>query len=263
MRHALAAIALAVWSAAASAQWVHYPTKGIPRTADGKPDLGAPAPRTHEGKPDLSGVWQAMPDPTGVRGGIEDIVAPRYMIDITRDMKPEAVPFTPWAAAIYKQRNDVFRVDNPSIKCLPLGVPRLDAYTHPYKIIQTPDVVVVLYESMTTFRQIHLDGRPHPKNPQPAWYGYSIGKWVGDALVVETIGFNDRTWLDGSGHPHSEEMRLTERFKRSDFGHMNIEVTIVDPKAYTKPLSYTQAHALQPDTDLLEYVCENVKDVPR
>ena len=171
------------------------------------------------------------------------------------------MPFTPWGAAIYKQRNDNLRRDNPLIRCLPAGVPRLNAYSHPYKIVQTPAVMVVLYESLTMFRQIFLDGRALPKEPQPSWFGYSVGRWEGDVLVVESIGFNDRTWLDGAGHPHSDQMRLTERFRRIDTGHMDIEVTINDPKAYTKPLKYTQPQELMPNADLLEYVCENAKAV--
>jgi hypothetical protein len=257
----LVAALLLASCAPAVAQWVNYPTKGIPRTADGKPNLSAPMPRTANGKPDLSGIWKPASDPTAPVGGVEGIQAPQHLIDLTRGMKPEDVQMTPWAAAIYKERNDRYRVDNPLVRCLPAGVPRLDSYTHPYKIVQTPDLIVILYESLTMFRQIFMDGRPFPEDPQPSWLGYSIGRWDGDVLVVETIGFNDRTWLDGSGHPHSEEMKLTERFKRTDFGHMTIEVTIEDAKAYRKPFKYTQAQDLLPDTELIEYVCENAKEV--
>jgi hypothetical protein len=138
----------------------------------------------------------------------------------------------------------------------------LNAYTHPYKIVQTPELIVILYESLTMFRQIFVDGREHPKDPQPSWMGYSIGRWDGDVLVVETVGFNDQTWLDGSGHPHSEAMRLTERFRRRDVGHMDIDIVIDDPKAYTRPLQYVQPQLLLPDTDLIEYICaENAKPV--
>jgi hypothetical protein len=141
-------------------------------------------------------------------------------------------------------------------------VPRLDAYTHPYKIVQTPDLIVILYESQTLFRQIFTDGRSHPVDPEPSWLGYSVGRWQGDELVVETIGFNDKTWLDGFGHPHSEAMKLTERFRRRDFGHMDIEITIDDPKAYTKPIRYVQPQRLEADSELIEYICnENMKPV--
>ena len=260
---AIAAVLLVTWRPAAG-QWVNQPTRGMPRTADGKPNLTAPAPHTGDGKPDLSGVWQPVADGTDKAGGVEGIVAPRYLIDITRDLKPEEVPFQPWAAALYKQRNDNFRRDNPLIRCLPAGVPRLIAYTHPYKIVQTPELIVILYEAATMFRQIFLDGRQLPKDPQPSWMGYSVGRWEGDVLVVETIGFNDKTWLDGSGHPHSEEMRLSERFTRRDFGHLDIAVVIDDPKTYTKPLTYVQPQVFMADTELIEFVCaENAKEIVR
>jgi hypothetical protein len=251
-REALSCLALTIAVAAVAApvagQWVNHPTKGLPRTSDGKPDLSAPAPRTREGRVDLSGIWQSERDPKGTPGGIEGIVAPRYMINIMADLKPEEVPFQPWAEALYKQRAANRLRDNPMIRCLPAGVPRLDAYTHPYKIVQTPELVVVLYESQTMFRQIFVDGREVPKDPEPSWLGYSVG--------------NDQTWLDGSGHPHSEAMRLTERFRRVNTGRLEIEIVIDDPKAYTRPLKYTQPQVLLPDTELLEYICaENAKSV--
>jgi hypothetical protein len=205
-----------------------------------------------------------MADGTDKAGGVEGIVAPRYLIDITRDLKPEEVPFQPWAAELYKKRNDNFRRDNPLIRCLPAGVPRLNAYTHPYKIVQTPELIVFLYEAATMFRQIFLDGRELPKDPQPSWMGYSVGRWDGDTLVIETVGFNDQTWLDGSGHPHSEDMRLTERITRRDFGHLDVAIVIDDPKTYTRPLSYVQPQVLLADTDLIEFVCaENAKEIVR
>jgi hypothetical protein len=243
-----------------AAQWLKNPTQGLPRNADGTPNLAAAVPRS-AGKPDLSGIWQAAPDRTDPAGGVEGIVAPRYLIDITRDLKPQEIPFQPAAEALYKQRAAAFWRDNPLLRCLPGGVPRLDSYTHPYKIVQTPELIVILYESQTMFRQIFLDGRELPRDPEPSWMGYSVGRWDGDVLIVETAGFNDKTWLDGSGHPHSEAMRLTERFKRRDIGHMDIEIVIDDPAVYTKPLSYVQSQVLLPDTDLIEYICnENERD---
>jgi hypothetical protein len=258
---ALAIAALLLAADPAAAQWPERPTPNLPRTAAGRPDLTGPAPRAADGHPDLSGIWHATPDPAGTAGGVEGIIAPRYMIDVTRDLEPGNVPFMPWAAALYKQRNDNQRLDNPSIRCLPVGIPRLTAYTMPYKIVQTPLLVVVLYEAGTMFRQIFLDGRPLPATAQPAWMGYSVGRWEGDTLVVESAGFNDQTWLDGAGHPHSDAMRLTERFTRRTAGHMDVEVTIDDPKAYSKPLRYVQPQALVPDTELIEYVCENAKPI--
>jgi hypothetical protein len=243
-----------------SAQWIGYPTRGIPLTTDGKPNLSAPAPRTGDGRPDLAGVWQSTSDPKDPAGGIEGIVAPKYMIDILRDYK--VAPMTAWAAGIHQERNANKLQDNPMIRCLPAGVPRLDAYTHPFKIVQTRDLIVILYESQTLFRQIFLDGRALPKDPEPSWLGYSIGRWDGDVLVVETVGFNDKTWLDGGGHPHSEAMRLTERFRRRDVGHMEIEITIDDPKAYTTQIRYVQPQRLLVDGELIEYICnENAKPV--
>ncbi len=244
-----------------AAQWLNHPTGGLPRARDGKPNLSAPFRRTGDGKPDLSGVWEPAPDPEGRPGGIEGIVAPRYLIDITKDLRPSDVPFTPWAAALYRQRAANSRKDNPLARCLPAGVPRLDAYTHPYKIVQVPGLTLVLYEA-ATFRQIFTDGRDLPKDPEPSWMGYSIGRWEADVFVVDTNGFNDKTWLDGNGHPNSDAMHLTERFRRRNIGQMDIEIAIDDPLAYTKRLTYTQPQRLLPDTDLLEYVCNvNLKDL--
>jgi hypothetical protein len=254
-RGVLIAAGVLAMSASASAQWLNQPTSGLPRNADGSPNLSAPAPRNADGKPDLSGVWQSNRDADGPAGGIEGIVAPRYMFDLTVDMKDRASLLRPEAAAVYKARAaNEFR-DNPTIRCLPLGVPRLNSYTHPFKIVQTAGLIVILYESQTTFRQIFMDGRKLPVDAQPAWYGYSIGRWEGDTLVVESSGFNDRTWLDGSGHPHSESMRLTERFTRRDVGRLDVEITIDDPVTYVRPLTYMQTQSLLADSELIEYIC--------
>lgn len=254
-------VAMLLVAVSVHAQWIGYPAKNVPRTADGSPNLTAPAPRHADGKVDLSGVWQAADLQEGVPGGIEGTYSPKYMINVMRDFKNGA-PFQPWAADLFKQRQANKLRDNPSIQCLPLGVPRLVAYSHPYKIIQTPDLVVILYESQTLFRQIFLDGREHPKDAEPTWLGYSTGKWDGDTLVVETSGFNDKTWLDGLGHPHSDAMKVTERFTRRSIGSMDIEVIVDDPKAYTQQIRYIQPQELLPDSDLIEYVCnENAKPV--
>jgi hypothetical protein len=258
----VAAVVLVLTSAGVSgAQWPAVPPRGLPRTSDGRLDLGAPPPRTGDGRPDMSGVWAPEPDPAGRAGGVEGIVAPRYMRNVTIDQKPDEVPFQPWAAALYKARNDRALVDNPHIRCLPTGVPRLVAYLTPYKIVQTPDLIVILYESGTIFRQIFMDGRAHPADPQPTWMGYSVGRWDGNELVVDTRGFNDQSWLDSDGHPHSAQMRVTERFTRRTVGQMDISVVIDDPGAYTRPLTYTQRVLLRPDTELIEYVCENAKPI--
>jgi hypothetical protein len=255
------AIAVLLLVSSVQAQWFGYPDKRVPRNADGTPNLAAPPPRTADGRIDIAGVWQASDLQEGAPGGIEGTYSPKYMINVMRDFKNGA-PFQPWAAELFKQRQANKLRDNPSIHCLPLGVPRLVAYSHPYKIVQSPDLVVVLYESQTLFRQIFLDGRSHPKDAEPTWLGYSTGKWDGDTLVVETTGFNDKTWLDGLGHPHSDAMKVTERFRRRTVGQMDIDVVIDDPKAYTAPIRYTQPQELLPDSDLIEYVCnENAKPV--
>ena len=258
------AFAVAACGSPALAQWPTRVPPGLPRTSDGTPNLTAPPPRTPDGRVDLSGVWEAMPDPGGKPGGIEGIVAPRYLQDVTRDAPARATLMLPWADALYKARAANQFLDNPQVRCLPSGVPRVHALTLPYKIVQQPELVVLLYESGTLYRQVFLDGRRHPADPQPTWMGYSIGRWEGDALVVETIGFNDQTWLDGTGHPHSERMRLTERFIRRSVGRMDLEITIDDPGTYTQPIRYVQPQALLPDGELIEYVCaENVKPLRR
>jgi hypothetical protein len=230
-----------------AAQW-EVKTPGVPRLPDGKPNMKAPAPKTADGKPDLSGIWE----PNGIK----------YLINIAADLKPEDVPFKPEAAALYKERVQTFGKDDPDARCLPSGMPRKDAITSPYKIIQQPGEIVFLYESRTTFRQVFTDGRPLPVDPQPTWDGYSVGHWDGDTLVVETRGMNGLTWLDSNGHPLSDAMHLTEKFRRPDFGHMEIEITIDDPRNYTKPWTVKENPHLLVDTDLIEYICnENEQDL--
>jgi hypothetical protein len=260
LRRSVIVLALALSSAPLGAQWLGYPAKNIPRNQDGTPNLSAPLPRTADGKPDLSGIWQPAADATDPAGGVEGITGPRYLINILRD-SPDVV-MQPEAAAVFKQRQANKLRDNPMIKCLPGGLPRMNTYTHPYKIVQIPGLIVVLYESQTMFRQIFMDGRALPVDPEPAWMGYSVGRWDGDVLVVESSGFNGKTWPDGLGHPLSDAMTLTERFRRRDFGHMDVEVIINDPKSYTRPVRYVQPQVLQPDTELIEYICnENAKPV--
>ena len=252
--------------ACAPAQWLNQPTPGTPRTRDGKPNLSAPAPRASNGKPDLSGIWQAeaspIPElisvlPGGVNGLGEDTPS-KYFINILADYKPEEAPLQPSEAALFRKRT---QAQFPPSRCLPVGVSQLDAYPEPHKLIQTPGVIVMLYETNTTFRQIFTDGRKMPNDPQPAWLGYSVGKWEGDWLVVDTTGFNDRSWLDTIGHTHSQDLHVMERFHRRDFGHMDVEVTIDDPKTYTKPFSIKFSQRLLPDTDLIEQYCaEDEKD---
>jgi len=237
--------AVLMMTASPAAQWLHYPTAGIPRTSDGKPNLSAPAPKTADGKPDLSGLWQS---------------ASVYVGNIAKDLKPGDVPFQPWAEALYKHRRATDSKDDPTASCIPGGVPRADLVPYPFKIINAPGMVVILYEAVQSWRQIFIDGRELPKDPQPTWMGYSVGRWDGDAFVVDTAGFNDKGWLDNGGRPATELLHVVERFRRKDFGHMDIQITIDDPKAYTKPWTMTLPLVLLPDTELLEYICnENNK----
>jgi hypothetical protein len=249
-------------AAPAAAQWTQKPDRSIPRTAAGKPDLSAPAPKARDGRPDLSGIW--MPDASPLPPGTETVEGdhpfPRHMINIAADMKPADIPFQPWAAEVFEQRLASRGTASPMAYCKPTGVPWINAIPLPYKIVQTPRLILILYEEGTVFRQIFLDGRKPVEGAVPRWMGYSTGQWERDELVVETVGLTDQSWLDGVGHPHSDELRLIERFRRHDAGHMNIEITIDDPVAYTRPITYTITTTAVPDDDLLEYFCnENEK----
>jgi hypothetical protein len=230
-----------------AAQWANYSTPHVPRTADGKPNLTAPAPRTPDGKPDLSGLW--------------DKISPKYGRNIAADLKPGEVQ--PWAEDLVRQRSEDLGKDYMGYLCLPLG----PAYATNggstaagmMKIVQTPTLILFLTPDLA-YRQIYLDGRKLEKDPNPSWMGYSVGHWEGDTLVVESNGFNDRTWLDRSGHPHTEALRVTERYRRKDFGHLEMTETLQDPTIYAKPLTATMQAQLNADTELIEYVCnENVK----
>ena len=235
-------------SGVAQAQWDPFPNKNMPRKADGKVDLEAPARRTTDNKPDLSGFW--MPQ-----------AAVRYLLNLASDMKPEEIPLRPEYAKVYQERIDNNGKDHPGVRCLPSGIPEKLSIPDGLKVVQTPDLLVFLYESRTIYRQVFLDGRPLPKDAQPTWMGYSVGHWEGDTLVVETIGQNGKTWLDMRGLPGTESLRVIERYSRPSIGRTDIEVTIDDPKAYTKPWSVKFSWRLIPDTDLIESICEeNNKD---
>jgi hypothetical protein len=252
----------------AHAQWLDYPTPGVPRFPNGKVDLSAKAPRTRDGRPDLSGVWQTQLESTDgkqnafVVPGDDPRTFSRYFLNILTDFKADDLPMRP-SAVERMQRNRERRLPGAAARCLPLGLPIMDVFSYsPLKMIQTPGVLVVLYEMDNAHRQIYTDGRKLPVDPQLTWGGYSVGRWEGDTLVVDAAGFNDRTLLDSSGHPHSEQMHLQERFHRRDFGHVDLTVTVDDPEMYTKPLSYTVTEVLLPDSDVLETVCnENEKDL--
>jgi hypothetical protein len=251
-----------------TAQWLNYPAPGPPRLPNGKVDLSAKAPRTPDGTPDLSGVWQTQL--ASIEGKQNAFVVPgddprtfnKYALNILADFKPDDLPMLP-AAVETMRTNAERRLPGAAARCLPLGLPMMDVFSYsPFKMIQTAGVLVVLYEMDNAHRQIYTDGRKLPVDPQPTWGGYSVGRWEGDTLVVDAAGFNERTLLDTSGHPHGERMHLQERFHRRDVGHMDLTVTVEDPEMYTRPLSYTVTELLLPDSDVLETVCnENEKDV--
>ena len=237
--------ALLLLSATLHAQWLNYPTPGIARTADGKPNLSAPPPRTPDGKPDLSGLWRTTNGRLLQNLGADGV----------------EIPMRPAALALFRERQENEGKDRPSGRCISHGVTDFHALNTPTKIVQTPGVTIILFEAYNHYRQILTDGRPLPNDPQPAWLGYSVGRWDGDTFVVQSNGLSSVTWLDDGGHPHSDAMKLTERFKRKDFGHLSIEMTIDDPEYYTKPWTVTVFKELMPDTELIEWMCENEKDL--
>jgi len=243
-----ALVARIFFAIALAAQWLQFPTPGVPRLPNGKPNLDAPAPRTADGRPDLSGVW---------------LTARGYTSDIAKDLKPGEVPFRPWAAELYKHRVDTLSREDPQAYCVLSGVPREHVVPYPFKIVNTTNgMIVILYEALHSYRQIFMDGRALPKDPNPTWMGYSVGRWEGETLVVESNGFVDNNWIDNNGHPGTESLRLTERFHRRDFGHIDLRLTIDDPKAYEKPWTVNLVFNAVPDTELIEYVCdENEKDL--
>jgi len=251
---------------AAQMQWLHYPTAGIPRTADGKPNLTAPAPRTRDGKPDFSGVWitgnPVVCDPVkGLDQQDCDAELPiaKEAIDIGRGV-PGGLPFQPWAAELLKQRVANEGKDDPHVRCWPSNVPRDYGLPHLQKFVQTSGLLLILNEWDAAYRQIFLDNRPLPVDPQPTWNGYSSGAWEGNTLVVHSNGFRDGLWLDLKGSPLTEAAKLTERFRRPNYGSLEIEITVDDPKAYTKPWTVTFRQAIMPDTELLDEICvENEK----
>jgi hypothetical protein len=268
------AVVLAIAPVGLLAQWPNYPTAGVPKTADGKPNLSGPTPRTADGKPDLTGVWQytrppgspapAPPPPPPQSGQPAEIiplaVRQSQFWNLGASFK-DGLPFQPWAAELHRQRVAENSKDNPDAHCLPLGVMQLHTHGQPRKMIQTPDVAVIIYEANSGLRQIFTDGRTLPKDAESWWYGYSIGHWEGDTLVVESTRFRDLGWLDVEGSTLTEAGTIVERFRRPDFGHLEIEVTIDDPKAYTKPWTVTVHQRIMLDTDLIEFVCqENDKD---
>src|SRR5882672_5319344 len=250
-------VVLAAVSGAApiGAQWLNYPSSDIPRTKDGKPNLSARAPKGLDRKPDLSGIWRAEPDPRGKPEGVENEIFPRYFANIARDLKPDEVALRPSADTLFKERLQDQGKNAPEAHCVPVGVPGINTFPSPFKLVQMPRLIILLYEENTTYRQIFMDGRPLPRDSNPSFMGYSVGRWEADTLVVESVGFRNDGWLDRMGHPHSDQLHLIERYRRSDFGHLSIEMTIDDPNTYAKLFTYRQPAVLLPDTDLLENFC--------
>ena len=249
MRTIALAIAALCLATPVSSQWLNEKTPGIPRRADGTPDLTAPAPRTADRKPDFSGVWRIP-------------LHPGYLANVAADLDPADVQ--PWAAQLFSERMRRLGRDDPgTIGCQPIGPRHFTGggLTETARIIQTPSVIAILYEDLT-YRQIFMDGRKLPADsPYPSFMGYSVGRWEGDELVVESTGFNDLTWLDFGGHPHTEALRIVERYRRVNFGHVRRDVTLIDPKTFDRTITIQGEMVLAPDTDLLEYICaETARD---
>jgi len=262
MNLAVVAAALGAGAVAVFAQWPDFPTSG-PRTPEGKIDFKGPAPRTATGKPDFSGLWEPAagsfngthPLPFAIPTAPDDPPVAQFF-NIGGGFK-EGLPFQPWAAELRAQRKGSGAKDNPDAHCLPMGLTQLHMHIQPRKVVQTPREIIVLYEANGNTRQILTDGRSLPKNdPTPWWYGYSVGRWEEDALVVETSGFRDDVWLDVEGSPMTSAGKMTERWRRPYFGLMQVDITIDDPKAYTKPFTVRVNHRLMPDTEMMEFVCE-------
>jgi hypothetical protein len=276
---ALVMVALAVlgppWTPL-SAQWVKYPTAGVPRKADGQVDMSARAPRLANGKPDFSGIWTtaepnrrtgALSSPKEAPGPRDpqsseaqspadpgDITASRQMANIGVDL-PGGLPYQPWLVPIVKERTDNLAKDDPHIRCLPDNFLRAYGLPHLLKFVHTPNLLVVLDEMNAGYRQVFTDGRPLPQDPTPSFQGYSSGKWSGDTLVVDTIGVRDDTWIDWNGSVLTQAAKVREQIQRPDFGHLTVQVTVDDPKAYTRPWTVTLKERIVVDTELIDEIC--------
>jgi hypothetical protein len=246
-----------------SAQWLKYPTAGVPRLANGKPNLDAPTPRTADGKPDFSGMWDIEHNRPCPAIGCADMEVGQEFVNIGWSLK-DGLPYQPWAAEARRKRTEENGKDDPGSHCLPGGL--VKEHTTPLfrKIVQTPGLLVILMERDASFRQIFLDGRPMPEIDMPKFNGYSVGRWEGDTLVVQSVGFKDGLWLDRSGSPMTDAAKITERFRRLNYGKLEIELTVDDPKAYTAPWTVKLNQTIKLDTDLLDFICmENEKDISK
>ena len=261
LRFMFGGVAATILATTASAQWLNYPTAGVPKKADGSPNLDATTPRMPDGKPDLSGLWGMMCQ----SGGKTVLCAPEVAVppvfgDIGRGVKG-GLPYQPWAADLVKARKAENGKDDPTTHCLPGGLAKLHTSALLRKIVETPGLIVFLTERNASYRQIFTDGRPLPEDPNPSWNGYSTGHWDGDTLVVETTGFQDGQWLDRAGSPLTRAAKMTEKLHRVNYGTLDIELTVNDPEAYTKPWTIPLKHSIVLNTELLDYIClENEKD---
>ena len=250
-------------------QWIKYPTEGVPRNADGTPNLTAPAPRLPDGKPDFSGVWHAA-NPNRCVPGASRFIACGTEIggsqlggNLGRNL-PGGLPYQPWAAKLAQERRADDSRDDPHVRCLPDNPPRSWTLPHLTKAVHTPKLLVLLYEVNAMYRQIFIDGRPLPDDPTPGWNGYSTAHWEGDTLVVDTAGFRDGLWIDTGGSQMSDAAKMTERMRRPNFGTLELEITINDPKTYTRPFTVNLTQTLEADTDLIDEFClENEKSYDR
>ena len=262
----IAALSLPV---AGFSQWIHYPTPNAPRKADGTPDLTAPAPRLPDGNPDFSGIWHAAKRLPCDREasqfipcGIEIGGSPQAL-DFGVDI-PGGLPYLPWAAELVKQRTADGRIDDPHVRCLPDNPPRTWTMPHLTKAVHTPKVLLLLYEVNAMYRQIFIDGRPLPEDLSPAWNGYSTARWEGETLVVQTVGFRNDLWIDMGGSPMSDAARLIERLRRPNYGTLELEITVDDPKVYRRPWTVKLTQNIEPDTELIDEIClENEKSYER
>jgi hypothetical protein len=268
--------ALIILATPLSAQWFKYPTAGVPRKPDGKVNMSAPTPRLADGKPDFSGIWTTaepnrrgaseLSSPKQQSTGAEaksrpdddqpppDATASRQMANIGIDL-PGGLPYQPWLVPIVKERTDNLAKDDPHIKCLPDNFLRAYGLPHLLKFVHTPNLLVVLNEMNAGYRQVFTDARPLPEDPTPAWQGYSSAKWSGDTLVIDTIGIRDDTWIDWIGSVVTQAAKVREQIRRPDFGHMEIQVTVDDPKAYTKPWTVTLKEKIVVNAELIDEIC--------
>ena len=254
---ALVTVALVVLGTPLAAQWVRYPTAGAPRKADGNVDMSATAPRLADGKPDFSGIWtsdEVDPRRPGVPPNPHDATTSRRMVNLGVEL-PGGLPYQPWLAPIVKQRTANLAKDDPHIICLPDNFLRAYGMPHLMKFVHTPNLFLVLNEWNAGYRQVFTDGRPLPEDPNPSWQGYSSARWSGDTLVIDTIGFRDDTWIDWNGSVLTQAAKVREQFRRPDMGHLEIQVTVDDPKAYTKPWTVMIKERLIADAELIDEIC--------